>query len=331
MLFEHTDIFLLDNDHPHCHAPVLVELPGKELMALWYAGQAEAHVSVGLKASWKPTGGAIDAWSKPVLVQKTPGRPDGNAVLVQYRDQLLMFHDVIHARAFPWMNTLLYLKTSTDNGRTWSESKLVSPVKGITVRNKPLVIDDRLLVPVGSEHLLASWSQIIITDDGERFHWSSEIRLPKGRNEQPTLARLGDGSILAYLRPANGWIWESRSTDRGEAWSAPARLGLMNPGSALDFVRTPRGELVLAWNNNQRTKEGGMKSRKCLNIGYSPDEGRTWPSIKEVERDDVDGRFAYPAIIHGSDGLFHLVYTNRRKTIRYCRFDVEWLKHQGTK
>jgi predicted neuraminidase len=48
-------------------------------------------------------------------------------------------------------------------------------------------------------------------------------------------------------------------------------------------------------------------------------------NIKDVERDDVDGHFAYPAIIAGSDGLFHLVYNNRRRNMRYCRFDSDWI------
>ena len=53
MLFERTPMFEFDPDYPHCHAPVLLELPNAELMAVWYAGQNEAHKTVGLKASWK--------------------------------------------------------------------------------------------------------------------------------------------------------------------------------------------------------------------------------------------------------------------------------------
>ena len=81
------------------------------------------------------------------------------------------------------------------------------------------------------------------------------------------------------------------------------------------MVRTPQGELVLIWNNNPKESVNGMKCRKALHVGYSPDEGKTWPIIKEIERNDEDGRFAYPSIILGSDNLFHVTYTNRRKNI----------------
>jgi len=80
----------------------------------------------------------------------------------------------------------------------------------------------------------------------------------------------------------------------------------------------------LVWNNNP--KEGGtMKSRKILHCGYSPDKGKTWPIIKEIEKDVENGRFAYPSIIQTTDGTFHLTYTNRRTNIRHVHFDLEWL------
>jgi predicted neuraminidase len=98
------------------------------------------------------------------------------------------------------------------------------------------------------------------------------------------------------------------------------------------MVRTDKGELVLVWNNNK--KVGSMaQNRRCLNVGYSPDEGRTRPIIKVFERNDEnpEERFSYPAIIRGSDGLFHVTYSLRRDRIRYATFDLEWLwQENGT-
>ncbi len=322
MLFERETIFEFDPDHPHCHCPVIQELPNGELMVVYYAGKNEAHPSVGLMASWKQLKGG--AWTKPVLIHKTPKLPDGNAVLAWYKDELHMFYDVVHFPLFPWFNTKLYLKTSTDFGRTWSEARLVVGRRGFTVRTKPLVLGDRLLVPGGNEHLLKGVSNVMITDDGATFHMSKDIALPKGRNEQPAITRLADGSLLAYLRTDTGHVCRSTSNDLGETWTLGEELSFNNPNSAIDLVRTAKGEIVLVWNNNPRV--GNMaQNRRCLNIAYSPDEGRTWPVVKEIER-DADGSFSYPAIIIGSDGLFHLVYNSRRRNIRYCRFDVDWVK-----
>nr|MDO8114377.1 exo-alpha-sialidase [Candidatus Sigynarchaeota archaeon] len=324
MLFERETIFEFDPEYPHCHCPVIAELPNGEFMCVYYAGKNEAHPTVGLMATWKPVKGG-GAWSKPVRIHKTPGRPDGNAVICWYHDELFMFYDVIYGLAFPWFNTKLFLKTSRDCGRTWSEPRLIVGERGFTVRNKPIVIESRMLVPGGNEHLLGCWSNVLITDDGEHFHMSGKIVLPKGRNEQPTITRTGDGSILAYLRTDTGNVYKATSHDLGETWSMGEQIPLYNPGSALDFVRLASSEMVLVWNNNKLV--GGMaQKRRCLNIGYSPDEGKTWPVIKEIERDDVDGHFAYPAIITATDGMFHLVYNNRRRNMRYCRFDLDWVK-----
>jgi predicted neuraminidase len=323
MLFERETIFEFDPDHPHCHCPVIQELPNGELMVVYYAGKNEAHMTVGLMACWKQLKGGT--WSKPVQIHKTPKRPDGNAVLAWYKSTLHMFYDVIHGFLFPWFNTKLYLKTSTDFGRSWSEPRLVVDKRGFTVRTKPLIVGDRLLVPGGNEHLLKCVSNILITDDGQSFHMSGDIVLPEGRNEQPAITKLADGSLLAFLRTDRNHVYKSTSKDAGETWTTGEELPFNNPNSALDLVRTPKGEIVLVWNNNPRVGNM-MQNRRCINVAYSPDEGKTWPVVKELERDDTDGSFSYPAIIIGSDGLFHLVYNNRRRNMRYCRFDVDWVK-----
>jgi len=89
MLFERTFIFDADATHPSCHCSVVSELPNGELMAVWYAGKGEAHKSVAIKASWKPIAGGN--WSAPVVIHKTPGRADGNAVITWYGGELYLF------------------------------------------------------------------------------------------------------------------------------------------------------------------------------------------------------------------------------------------------
>ena len=290
-------------------------------MCVYYAGKNEAHPSVGLMATWKDINDGT--WSKPVQIHKTPGRPDGNAVLCWYNDELFMFYDVIFGLLFPWFNTKLFLKTSKDLGRTWSDPKLIVEKKGFVVRNKPLIIDGRMILPGGNGKLPKYWCNVLITEDGEHFHMSGKIELPKGGCEQPAIVMLSNGDILGYLRTSKDHVYKTTSHDLGETWSIGEPMALYNPGSALDLVRTSQGELILVWNNNPRI--GSMaQNRRCLNIGYSPDEGKTWPIIKVVES-AADGHFAYPAIIIGSDGLFHLVYNDRRRNMRYCRFDLDWI------
>jgi predicted neuraminidase len=322
MIFERTPIFEFDPAHPHCHASVILELPNGELMAVWYAGKAEAHKTVGIKASWKPISGGT--WSTPILIHKTPGIPDGNMIIVWYHDQLHMYFNTIHFPMFPWSNTKLRHMISNDFGRTWSEPELILNDPGFTVRNKALLIGDRMLIPVGRERIIKEWSYCLITENGKDYHLSQPIYLPKGNNIQPTIVQLGNGYILAYLRTDQDGIYSTVSTDKGETWSPPQKVDLVAPNAALDMVRTKKGELILIFNNLPK-KGGWAESRRAIHVGYSADEGAHWRIIKEIERNTANGQLCYPAIIQGSDGLFHATYTRNRKNIGYLKFDLDWL------
>lgn len=322
MIFQRSSIFEFDPNHPSCHCSVIQELPNHELMTIWYAGKAEAHKTVGIKASWKPI--QESNWTEPTLIHKSPGIPDGNAIIIWYQNRLHLYFNTIHFPLVPWSHTKVNHKVSDDYGRTWAEQEVIVNDLGFTVRNKPLVLNNRLIIPVGRERIIKDWSHCLITENGKDYHLSNPIYLPKGGNIQPTLIQLTNGQLLAYLRTNQNHIYQTVSDDIGETWSSPQPLNLYNPNSALDMVRINKDALILAWNNNPR-KGGMMQSRRCLNIGYSPDGGIHWPIIKEIERDDKNGQFAYPSLIQGSDGLFHMTYTNRRINIRYVKFDLEWL------
>jgi hypothetical protein len=325
------NIFPNDPELPHIHCPVILEQPSHELMVVWYAALFEGDISQGIKASWKPIEGGD--WTPPQMIFKTPKHPDGNTVIAWYQDAVQMFITAIPSIFMSYHRGFLCHTVSTDGGRTWAptdRSDKVLPKLGYSVRTKPLVIGDRLIVPVGRERYIQGYAQMLITDDGIHYHLSQKIKPPKGFMIQPAITQLSDGNLLAYFRSDQGCIYSSTSTDLGETWSPVTALTLKNPYSGLDFVRTPNSEMILVWNNNLQDlhyKGVGMTafSRRCINIGYSPDEGKTWPLIKELERDDETGNFAYPAIIIGSDNLFHCVYSSRRQTITYVKFDLEWL------
>ena len=329
MIFEKQSIFEFDPEHPHCHCSVIQELSNGELMAVWYAGKAEAHKSVGLKASWKKIKEPDSKWSPPKLIYKTPSRPDGNEIIIEHEGKIHMIFNTIFGQLFPWTKTHLFYTYSEDFGRSWKQPIQISDKKGYTVRTKPLKIirqnqSSLFIIPMGFERITKCSSRMLITEDFKSFQFSEEIWLEKWMNIQPAITQLPNGKIMAFLRTDMNHIYRTYSDDLGHSWSKPEKLQLYNPNSALDFVLTTDKKLVLVWNNNPR-KGQIMQSRKCLNIGLSEDFGDTWKIIKEIEKDPVDGRFEYPAIIYGSDSLFHLTYTNRRKNIRYVKFDLEWL------
>ena len=64
--------------------------------------------------------------------------------------------------------------------------------------------------------------------------------------------------------------------------------------------------------------------RSPLNVALSADEGETWPFRKTLESGEE--KYSYPQLTQTSDGLIHIVYTNRKMTIKHAVFNEEWIK-----
>ena len=200
---------------------------------------------------------------------------------------------------------------------------------GWQTRNKPLILGDRILLPLYSDGF--EFSLIAITDDcGLTWHFSEP--LVGAGSIQPALALNSDGSITAYMRdngPAPKRLLKSVSTDRGESWSTVHDSQIPNPGSAADNLVLKSGSLVTVHND---TEEG----RHRLSVWLSKDEGKTWPFRKTLVDDEPGGetRAHYPAIIQGNDGRIHVTFTNQvpgpegqppLRNIVHASFSEYWL------
>ena len=61
-----------------------------------------------------------------------------------------------------------------------------------------------------------------------------------------------------------------------------------------------------------------------MNVAVSPD-GKTWYAALVLENDTL-GQYSYPSVIQSSDGMVHIVYTWRRKKIKYVELDPGKMK-----
>jgi predicted neuraminidase len=202
---------------------------------------------------------------------------------------------------------------------------------GWQTRNKPLLLGNRILLPLYSDGL--NLSLIAITSDsGETWSFSEPIL--GGGAIQPTLAISKNGSITALMRdngPAPKRLMKSISNDGGITWSSVVDTDIPNPGTAADVVVLKSGNWALVLNDIE-------DGRHKLSVWLSTDEGKTWPYRKTIVNGKPNGavRGHYPAIIQGNDESLHISYTNQiagpngkgeLKNIVHGVFNEAWLMH----
>ncbi len=200
---------------------------------------------------------------------------------------------------------------------------------GWQTRNKPLITDNRILLPLYSDGF--SFSLIAMSDNnGDSWFFSEPI--VGGGSIQPALALCRDGSIKTFMRdngPPPKRIMTSSSFDSGKTWSTVKDTDIPNPGSAADVVVLKSGNWVLVSNDLET-------GRYRLTVKLSTDEGKTWPYSKNIVNGEPNSqtRAHYPAIIQGADGLIHVSFTNQVpadegrsnvKNIAHAVFTEKWL------
>jgi predicted neuraminidase len=304
---------------PSCHASTLAETK-EGLVAAWFGGTAERNPDVGIWVSRQEN----SQWTSPVEVANGTGFatnrfPTWNPVLFQPKTGPLMLFYKVGPSPSTWWGMLM---TSSDCGRTWSQSKrLPDGILG-PVKNKPVQLSNGdLLCPSSSE------------DGGWRLHFERTSDLGKtwtsvspaeGTNPiraiQPSILFYGDRTLQALGRTQTGRIFETWSKDYGKSWSELKLLSLPNPNSGTDAVTLKDGRQLLVYNHNIRTGSNN-KGRSPLNVAISKD-GKSWSAALVLEDDpDAPSGFAYPAAIQTSDGLVHITYTWQRKRIKHVVVD----------
>ncbi len=222
----------------------------------------------------------------------------------------------------------LYLRTSRDEGKSWSEPSQCIHAPGYFVVNNDRVIQlksGRLVIPAAYHRPKLesdptswdAWDPRAITifyysdDDGlswkeSRDWWSLPVRSESGMQE-PGVIELANGHLYAWARTDTGTQWETRSRDQGVTWSPPKPSCFRSPNSALSMKRMPDGGLLALWNDHSSrwalpapvlgtgfTAESSW-GRTPLAAAVSEDEGKNWKHAKLIEDDPRRG-FCYTAI-----------------------------------
>jgi len=201
---------------------------------------------------------------------------------------------------------------------------------GWQTKNKPLIIDDRIIVPLYSDGF--DCSLFAITDNlGKTWKFSNPVI--GGIGIQPTIAITQNGTLAAYLRdngPPPKRMQRTDSQDNGITWSIARDAELPNPGAGFDMVTLTSGEWLIVYNH---TEDG----RHDLTVAISDNDGKSWRWKKKIEFDDRKEKATashYPAVIQDTNGTIHTVYSyhfhdrddDQDKTIKYASFPVSWVK-----
>jgi predicted neuraminidase len=299
---------------PSAHASSIVET-ADGLLSTWFGGTRERNPDVGIWISREIQG----KWQPPVEVANgvQPPSGDGNAerfpcwnpVLFQPTAGPLMLFYKVGPSPSKWWGLV---KTSNDNGATWSDA--IKPPAGMLgpIKDKPIELSNGdVLCPSSTE------------DHGWRVHferfrkldgpWTSTGPLNGAEVSiiQPTVLKLGGDNLLALARSKQTRIFQATSDDLGKTWSAFETTSLPNPSSGIDAVTLADGRHLLVYNH-------AVKGRTPLNLAVSAN-GKKWQAALVLE--SAPGEYSYPAIIQTKDHLVHITYTWKRQLIKHVVVD----------
>jgi len=195
------------------------------------------------------------------------------------------------------------MRSSADEGKTWSPAQQLSPdgkYTGLTNGRSIRLKTGRIL--------LEAWeggdSYCYLSDD-EGGSWRESQRVKPGDGcWEPACIELKDGRVMMLMRTQLGGQYQSISTDGGESWSEPVATPLEGTAAPVSISRIPKtGDLLAIWNHNP-----GASKRNPFTAAVSKDEGETWVQFRNVE-EAPDDAWAYPAVTWVDDRAL-LTYFN---------------------
>lgn len=241
-----------------------------------------------------------------------------------------------------------WVTKSKDGGKTWSDRQPLD--KGFIgpVKNKPVIVDNRLICPSSTEgsggwkfHFeimdlkTGEWKYVgpveremsiqtsdmnadgtLITDDPKKKHEMTPIYCI-----QPSILLHKDGRLQAVGRTRNGKLASTFSSDNGDTWSKVTLLDVPQNQSGTDAVTLKDGRHILIYNNFSTLPGTPKGPRTPCSLAISED-GINWQHFLTLE-DSPISQYSYPSIIEGKDGSLHCIYTWRRERISYKHVVLE--------
>ena len=313
---------------PSVHAATVVALPGGDLLAAWFGGSHEGARDVHIYLSREHDG----QWSRPRAVAGRLStqrdtlrftRMTGNPVLFFGGDgRLYLIYVTVSIGG--WAGSALNEMVSSDDGSHWSPARrlVTTPMFNIStlVKENPVPLTDgSVALPVYNESMGMFGEWLRLGPHGRLLH---RYRIDSGTDSlQPALVPVGPVQAFAYMRyggPAPNRILMSGTRDGGRSWSAPRRLKLANPNSAVAALRLSNGQILMVYNPE-------TDNRSVLALALS-DDGIHFTRVATLASSpNTQAEFSYPYMIQRGQRI-DVVYTWWRRRIAHASFNVAWLE-----
>ena len=291
-----------------------------------YSGESHGdHASADLAEVISDDGG--ETWhDRGVVVSRGDAKNIMSVSLLRLQDgSVRLFY--LEKRPQPGgMACIPMMRTSDDEGETWSDAQRLIEHNGYYVMNNDRVIQlasGRIVLPLAF-HAWRSGDRlrpgVVFTlfsdDNGATWSESDTMLMPELQTEtqagfqEPGVIELEPGKLMLWIRTARGFQYRSISYDGGNTWSAPVPdLNFPSPTSPMSLKRDPAtGFLYAVWNGMDRQLYPVLPKttdRTPLVLMRSRDNAVTWEKTEAVlVEKQPDHGYCYTAMLfHGGSLL----------------------------
>jgi hypothetical protein len=303
------------------------------------------HAPADLAGRYSSDGGRTWTAEDVQVIGLKPGEANLMSVsLLRLRDdRIALFYvqkyDSPSGSKYPYLDYML-MRTSADEGATWSEPTHVVPQDqpGYRVLNNDRVVQlksGRLVVPL-AVHYLPGWSKwqdsahllcYLSDDEGLTWHPSKSTLQSELLAQEPGIVQLKDDSLMMFSRSRDCQL-VSHSKDEGETWTALQRSSIAQPTASPASIEriSSTGHLLLVWNNGDDPLATAKPvGRRPFTAAISKDEGATWTHVQNLGT-DPQGWYCYTAIEIVDDHvlLAHCEYPGLN-SLQVTRLPIAWL------
>ncbi|MBT4502455.1 MAG: exo-alpha-sialidase [Gemmatimonadetes bacterium] len=287
-----------------------------------YSGKSGSdHGTASIAARYSSDGGRTWTSRDRIIV---PNEGTCNVMSVSFlrlRDGRIA---LFYARKNSFRDCRLRMRTSEDEGKSWSDPVLCIPAPGYFVVNNDRIIqlrNGRIIVPAAYHRARLETDEMqweafdgrgiamfFLSDDGgttwkeSQDWWSLPVRASSGLQE-PGVVELSRGRIYAWCRTQAGRQWQFTSRNGGDTWTSPEPSRFRSPCSPLSIKQIPStGDLLAVWNDASHRSPKATQLRTPLAAAISSNEGKTWRHTRLIE-DDPQRGFCYTAIHFDGDAV----------------------------